>query len=64
MESRQTPAITATDERLLEGLIAQANQTTAQASAAIDRMLAIVEVSNRRIEAMETKRKQCTPRSS
>jgi len=38
---------------LFEGLIAQMNKSTAQASAAIDKALAFVEASNRRIDEME-----------
>jgi hypothetical protein len=41
------------DEKALEGMINQMNKTTAQANAAIDEALAFVEVSNRRIAAME-----------
>ena len=43
------------DEQLLEGMIVQMNKTTAQASAAIDRALAEVDASNKRIAAMERK---------
>ena len=43
------------DEKLLEGLIDQMNKATARASAAIDRALELVEASNRRITAMESK---------
>jgi hypothetical protein len=43
------------DERILEGMIDQMNKTTAQASAAIDKALAFVEASNKRIAAMERK---------
>lgn len=43
------------DDKLLEGMIDQMNKTTAQASAAIDRALAFVEASNKRIAAMERK---------
>ena len=43
------------DDRALEGMIDQMNKTTAQASAAIDKALAFVEASNKRIAAMERK---------
>lgn len=43
------------EEQMLEGMIDQMNKTTAQASAAIDRALAAVEASNKRIAAMEKK---------
>jgi hypothetical protein len=43
------------DEQLLEGVIDQMNKTTAQANAAIDKALAYVEASNKRIAAMERK---------
>lgn len=43
------------DEKMLEGMIDQMNKTTAQASAAIDKALAFVDASNRRIAAMEQK---------
>jgi hypothetical protein len=45
----------AEDEKILEGMIDQMNKTTAQAGASIDRALAAVEASNRRIAAMERK---------
>ena len=41
------------DDKILEGMIDQMLKTSAQASAAIDDVLAFVEVSNRRILAME-----------
>lgn len=43
------------DDKVLEGMIDQMNKTTAQASAAIDKALAFVEASNKRIGAMERK---------
>jgi hypothetical protein len=43
------------DDKLLEGMIDQMNKTTAQANAAIDKALALVEDSNRRIAKMERK---------
>jgi hypothetical protein len=43
------------DDKMLEGMIDQMNKTTAQASAAIDKALAFVEASNKRIAAMERK---------
>ena len=43
------------DDQILEGLIDQMNKTTAQANAAIDKALAYVEASNKRIAAMERK---------
>jgi hypothetical protein len=43
------------DDRALEGMIDQMNKTTAQANAAIDKALAFVEASNKRIAAMEQK---------
>ena len=41
------------DERILEGMVEQMNKTTLQASAAIDRALAFVDASNKRIAALE-----------
>lgn len=41
------------DDKILEGMIDQMNKTTAQASAAIDKALAFVEASNKRIAALE-----------
>jgi phage shock protein A len=46
------------EERLLEGMIAQMQKTTAQANAAIDAALAEVEASNRRIAGMEARRRK------
>lgn len=43
------------DDKILEGMIDQMNKTTAQANAAIDKALAEVEASNKRIAAMERK---------
>jgi hypothetical protein len=43
------------DDKILEGMIDQMNKTTAQANAAIDKALADVEASNKRIAAMERK---------
>lgn len=43
------------DDRILEGMIDQMNKTTIQANAAIDKALAYVEASNKRIAAMERK---------
>jgi hypothetical protein len=45
------------DERILESMIEQMAQTTAQASAAIEDALAFVEASNKRIAALEARRK-------
>lgn len=45
------------DEKILEGMIEQMAKTTAQASAAIDDALAFVEASNKRIAALEARRK-------
>lgn len=45
------------DDKILEGMIDQMTKTTAAASAAIDDAIAFVEASNRRIKAMESKRK-------
>lgn len=45
----------ADDERTMEGMIDQMNKTTAQASVAIDKALAFVEASDKRIAAMERK---------
>lgn len=45
------------DEKMLEGMINQMVKTTAQASAAIDEVLAYVEASNERIAALEARRK-------
>ncbi len=44
------------DDRVLEGMIDQMNKTTAQASAALDKALAFVEASNKRIRAMERRK--------
>ena len=43
------------DEKVLEGMIDQMNKTTVQASAAIDKALALVDASNKRIAALERK---------
>lgn len=43
------------DDQILEGMIDQMSKTTTQANAAIDKALAYVEASNRRIVAMEQK---------
>ncbi len=43
------------DDKLLEAMIEQMNKTTAQANAAMDKALAFVEDSNKRIAAMERK---------
>ncbi len=43
------------DEKVLEGMIDQMNKTTAQANVAIDKALAFVAASNKRIEVMERK---------
>jgi hypothetical protein len=45
----------ADDDRMLEGMIDQMNKTTAQANAAIDKALAFVAASDRRIAEMERK---------
>jgi hypothetical protein len=45
------------DEKILEGMIGQMAKTTARASAAIDDALAFVEASNKRIAALEARRK-------
>jgi hypothetical protein len=45
------------DDAILEGMIAQMAKTTANASAAIDRALAFVEASNKRIKALEAKKR-------
>lgn len=44
------------DDNVLNGMIDQMNKTTAQASAAIDKALAFVDASNKRIEVMERSR--------
>lgn len=41
------------DDEILVGMINQMNKTTAQASSAIDEALALIEASNKRIDAME-----------
>lgn len=41
------------EDKVLEGMIDQMNKTTLEASAAIDKALAFVEASNKRIAAME-----------
>ncbi|MFZ4540063.1 plasmid mobilization protein [Propionivibrio sp.] len=43
------------DDQILEGMITQMNKTTAQANAAIDKALAYVDASNKRIVEMERK---------
>lgn len=43
------------EDKMLEGMIDQMSKTTAQANAAIDKALAFVEASNKRIVAMEQK---------
>jgi len=43
------------DEMVLDGMIEQMNKTTAQANAAIDKALAFVEASNKRIAELERK---------
>ena len=43
------------DDKVLEGMINQMNKTGAQASAAIDDALALVEASNKRIARIERK---------
>ena len=45
------------DDRLLLGMIGQMARTTARASAAIDDALSFVEASNKRIRALEAKKK-------
>jgi hypothetical protein len=45
------------DDQMLEGMIGQMAKTTARASAAIDEALSFVEASNKRIKALEAKRK-------
>jgi hypothetical protein len=43
------------DDRVLEGMIDQMNKTTSQANAAIDKALAFVDASNKRIAKLEQK---------
>ena len=43
------------DDQILEGMIDQMNKTTTQANAAIDKALAYVDASNKRIAVMERK---------
>lgn len=43
------------DDRLLDGMIGQINKTTAQTNTAIDKALALIEASDKRIAAMERK---------
>lgn len=43
------------DDKMLEGMIDQMNKTTTHANAAIDKALAFVEASNKRIAEMERK---------
>jgi hypothetical protein len=45
------------DDELLAGMIGQMVKTTARASAAIDEALAYVDASNKRIKALEAKKK-------
>ena len=45
------------DDELLAGMIGQMAKTTARASAAIDDALRYVEASNKRIKALEAKKK-------
>ena len=47
----------AEDDRMLEGMIGQMARTTARASAAIDDAVRYVEASNKRIRALEAKKK-------
>ena len=43
------------DDRVLEGMIDQMNKTTSQANTAIDKALAFVDASNKRIARLEQK---------
>ncbi len=43
------------DDQILEGMISQMNKTTTQANAEIDKALAYIDASNKRIIAMERK---------
>ena len=45
------------DDKIMEDMIGQMTKAAAAASAAIDDAMAFVEASNRRIKAMESKRK-------
>ena len=45
------------DDRILEGMIGQLTKTTAHASTALDRALAFVEASNKRIKSLEAKKR-------
>ena len=45
------------DDQMLDGMIGQMAKTTARASAAIDEALSFVAASNKRIKALEAKRK-------
>ena len=45
------------DDEMLAGMIGQMAKTTARASAAIDEALSYVEASNKRIKALEAKKK-------
>ena len=45
------------DQEILEGMIDQMTKTAAQASAAVDDALAFIEASNKRIAAIEARRK-------
>ncbi|SRR6266513_474530 len=56
--ARALRASSADDEKLLLGMIDQMNKSTERAGKAIDDLLAYVELSNRRIEAMERQAKK------
>lgn len=51
------------DEKVLDGLIDQVKKTTRDASAAIDRAMAFVAASQRRIAALESSRNKNKPRN-
>jgi hypothetical protein len=44
--------LSAEDEELLEGMIRQLEKSTARTIAAVDRAIAIIDASNRRVDAM------------
>lgn len=50
-----TAWLTKEDEKIISGMIGQMNKTTARANAGINKALAFIEASNKRIEAMDRK---------
>jgi mobilization protein NikA len=57
--------LSAEDEELLEGMIRQLEKSTTRTIAAVDRALAIIDASNRRVDAMLAgKRPKATSRAA